>query len=94
MLYWNLNYAETFVQQVKINLQSISNVAGGRQGHNCKRRATTTVIEGMTVFSNLHVQHDFFFFKALFFSLSRGKISQFWKEFENGKGESLRNRLG
>lgn len=35
-----------------------------------------------------------FFFKALFFRLSRGKISQFRKEFDNSKGESLRNRLG
>lgn len=53
-----------------------------------------TVIEGMTVFSNLRAHHDVIFKGFVFHSLSRGKISQFWKEFESGKGESLRNRLG
>lgn len=61
-----LNHAESLSQQVKISLQSVSNVTGGRQGHKYKIRTTMTVIEGMTVFSNLHLHDPFCVFKALF----------------------------
>lgn len=49
LCYWHLSVPESLIQQVKINLQSIPNVTGGRWGHKYKRKDMVTVIDGMTV---------------------------------------------